>query len=347
MNATASLRWLGDPTPNLTEIRGALLDVMDAGNWASELIQRNRELFKQHTVRKEPLDIHDVVRDVAVLAQTRLQDRRVVLTTSLASGLPAVVGDRIELQQVLLNLIVNSIDATESIDPGARRIDVATTLIPTGVVKVSVRDNGVGLDGVDVRQMFSLSYTTKANGTGIGLSLSRSIVEAHGGTLWAEPNADGGATFSFTVPVHGTHPQQQPAVAGVTTSGDDSREPSGRHRHPHDRSTAAVISDTFTPHRVSSDLTHEMPWVTLTSLDRRRVAPSRCSYCTAESAVSIQGAASSTRSSWKRRVLLGVSVSALAVCLLVVLAASPSILRPPAGSSPVASPTCSKASTLP
>jgi len=103
---------------------------------------------------------------------------------------------------VLLNLIVNGIDATESVDPGPRRIVVSTELVAEGLVKVSVSDNGVGLDGVDMQQMFSLSYTTKANGSGIGLSLSRSIVEAHGGTLWAEPNQDAGATFSFTVPVY-------------------------------------------------------------------------------------------------------------------------------------------------
>jgi len=202
VNAKASLRLLGSPSPDLTEIREALLDVADAGHWANEVIQRNRQLFKQHTVQKEPLNIHGVIHEVAVLAETQLQDRRVVLTTPSASALPAVNGDRIELQQVLLNLIVNGIDATESVDPGTRRIVVSTTLLPEGLVKVSVSDNGVGLDGVDMQQMFSLSYTTKATGSGIGLSLSRSIVEAHGGTLWAEPNQDAGATFSFTVPVY-------------------------------------------------------------------------------------------------------------------------------------------------
>jgi PAS domain S-box-containing protein len=213
MNAKASLRWLADATPNLGEVRSALLDVVEAGNWASELIQRNRELFKHHTVRKEPVDIHDVVRDVAALAQMRLQDRRAVLTTSFVPGLPAVIGDRIELQQVLLNLIANAIDAIESVDPGSRRIDVATMLVPNGLVQVCVRDNGIGLDGVDLQRMFSLSYTTKASGTGIGLSLSRSIVEAHGGTLWAQQNADRGATFSFTIPVHRASDESTSATA--------------------------------------------------------------------------------------------------------------------------------------
>jgi PAS domain S-box-containing protein len=201
-NAKASLRLLGSPAPDLTEIREALLDVADAGNWANEVIQRNRQLFRQRTVQKEPVDVHAVIHEVAVLAETQLQNRRTVLTTDSASPLPAVIGDRIELQQVLLNLIVNGIDATESVDPGPRRIVVSTELVAEGLVKVSVSDNGVGLDGVDMQQMFSLSYTTKANGSGIGLSLSRSIVEAHGGTLWAEPNQDAGATFSFTVPVY-------------------------------------------------------------------------------------------------------------------------------------------------
>jgi signal transduction histidine kinase len=217
INAKAALRWLGDMTPNLAEIRGALLDVVDAGNWASELITRNRELFKQHTVQKEPLDMHDIVRDVTVLAHTRLQDCRVVLTTSFAPGLPTVYGDRVELQQVLLNLIANSIDATTAVDPGSRHIDVSTSLTPTGLVKVCVRDNGVGLDGVDMQRLFSLSYTTKPNGSGIGLSLCRAIVEAHGGRLWAEQNTDAGASFSFTVPVHS--PVDASAEAEMPASG--------------------------------------------------------------------------------------------------------------------------------
>ncbi len=118
--------------------------------------------------------------------------------------LPAVNGDRLELQQVLLNLIANSIDAMESVDPGSRLIEVSSSLAPEGIVKVSVSDRGIGLDGVDMQKMFSLSYTTKATGSGVGLSISRSIVEAHGGKLWAERNAGRGATFCFTVPIHST-----------------------------------------------------------------------------------------------------------------------------------------------
>jgi signal transduction histidine kinase len=203
MNAKTCLQWIGDATPDLHEIRAALLDVVDAGRHADEVIRRNRELFKHHTVQKAPLDINDVIGDVTVLARTRLHGSDVILSTSLAGDLPPVNGDRVELQQVLLNLIANSIDALDTVDPGSRSIEVSSSLTD-GVVKVSVRDTGVGLDGVDVQRMFTLSYTTKQSGTGVGLAVSRSIVEAHGGRLWAEQNPDGGATFSFTVPAHQT-----------------------------------------------------------------------------------------------------------------------------------------------
>jgi signal transduction histidine kinase len=152
-------------------------------------------------VEKEPLDIHDVIREVVVLAAARFQASQISLVLSFAPELPGVVGDRLELQQVIFNLLLNSIDATESVAAGQRRIEVSTSHLPIGMVQISVSDNGIGLDGVDTQRMFSLFYTTKANGTGIGLSLSRSIVEAHGGQLWAETNPYGGATFTFTVPV--------------------------------------------------------------------------------------------------------------------------------------------------
>jgi signal transduction histidine kinase len=135
------------------------------------------------------------------LAGPRLRGSQVTLATSLARDLPAITGDRIELQQVLLNLIANALDATDHLEQGLRRIEISTLPV-AGFVQVSVTDNGVGLAGVDQKRLFTLSYTTKANGSGIGLSLSRSIVDAHGGRLWAEPNPGRGATFRFTVPVH-------------------------------------------------------------------------------------------------------------------------------------------------
>ena len=201
MSARASLQWLGDAKPDLTEIRAALVDIVDASKHADDLIQRNRELFKEHTVGKEPLDINEIVRQVAGLAGTQLQSGQVTLTTSLAPELPPIIADRIELQQVLLNLILNAIDATEPLDPGTRRIDISTCLVPDDLVQVSVCDNGIGLARVNTQRMFSFWYTTKPNGTGIGLSLSRSIVEAHAGRLWAEQNSGPGATFFFTLPV--------------------------------------------------------------------------------------------------------------------------------------------------
>jgi signal transduction histidine kinase len=155
-------------------------------------------------VQKELLECNTVIVEAAVMARPKLESSQVSLITSLADRLPKIEGDRIELQQVLLNLIVNAIDAMEAVDPASRRLTVSTALVPSGAVRVSVHDNGVGLGGVDMQRLFALSYTTKATGTGVGLSISRSIIEAHGGRLWAEPGESGGATFCFTVPAAGT-----------------------------------------------------------------------------------------------------------------------------------------------
>jgi PAS domain S-box-containing protein len=203
MNAKTCLRWISDAAPDLTEIRAALVDVVEAGNRADEVIRRSRELFRHHTVQKTSLDINQVIEDVTVLARDRLVGSGVALVPSLAPNLPAVYGDRVELQQVLLNLIGNSIDAMETIEPGSRLIEVITSRTDD-MVKVSVSDTGIGLEGVDVHRMFTLAYTTKPAGTGVGLAVSRSIIEAHGGRLCAEENDSRGATFSFTVPLHST-----------------------------------------------------------------------------------------------------------------------------------------------
>jgi signal transduction histidine kinase len=201
INTKTCLRWLGGGAPDLGEVRSALSDVVDSVQRADEIIRRNRELFKHHTVQKTMVDVRGIISEVEALARSRLLADHVTLITSVTGEVPLVLADRVELQQVLLNLIGNSIDAMESVDPRARRIEISSSVTPDGNVKISVRDSGVGLEGVDRDRMFALSYTTKASGTGVGLSISRAIVEAHGGRLWAEDNHGGGATFSFTLPV--------------------------------------------------------------------------------------------------------------------------------------------------
>lgn len=204
LNARTSLRWLNERAPDLSQVRAALLDIVDAGQRADDVISRNRELFRHQRVQKGPIDLNEVVRETAVLARQRLQTNHVTLVTSLADGLPPADGDRVELQQVLLNLTTNAIDAMEFVQPDRRRIAITTSLARDGVLQVAVSDTGVGLAGVDTQQMFTISYTTKSRGSGVGLSISRAIVDAHGGELWAEQNDGEGATFYFTIPVRST-----------------------------------------------------------------------------------------------------------------------------------------------
>jgi signal transduction histidine kinase/ABC-type uncharacterized transport system substrate-binding protein len=201
MNAKTCLRWLTGSAPDMSEVHAALTDIVEAGQRADQIIIRNRELFRHRTVQKAALDLTAVIHHVEILARSRLHKSHITLVTSVSPDVPLVHGDRVELEQVLLNLIVNSIEALDGVHPGTRLIEVLSSLSPDGSVKVSVRDTGIGLDEVDRDRMFALSYTTKASGTGVGLAISRSIVEAHGGQLWAEQSTGRGATFSFTLPV--------------------------------------------------------------------------------------------------------------------------------------------------
>jgi PAS domain S-box-containing protein len=205
-NAKACFHWLGREAPDVGEVREALLDVVAAGQRADRMIQRNRELFDHRTVERVPLDLDAVFRETIVLARGRVRSSGVTLAVADAAGLPWVLGDAVSLQQVLLNLISNSIDAMDGGSAGSKRIDVSASVHPGGMVQVSVKDTGVGLVAVDRERMFELSYTTKAGGSGVGLSISRAIVEAHGGELTASDNAESGATFSFTVPVAAVAP---------------------------------------------------------------------------------------------------------------------------------------------
>jgi signal transduction histidine kinase len=198
LNAKAALQSLPDAGPGVEDARASLRNVIEAGQRAADVTRRNRELFRSRTVRTSPVDINRVIEETRAFAARRLSDGGVAVTTTLADNLPEVRGDRVELQQVLLNLIANAIDATES--RPTRRIWIRSSPDASGV-GVEVGDNGVGLDGVDTSRMFTLSYTTKPEGTGVGLSVSRAIVDAHGGRIWAEPNSEGGASFYFTIPL--------------------------------------------------------------------------------------------------------------------------------------------------
>lgn len=199
-SARASMRFLRQGAAE--DAAEALSCVLDASKRADAVIERNRELFRNRGVRRDRIDLNTVVGEAARMARPRLESGHVSLVMSL-SDVPPVEGDAIELQQVLLNLIANAVDAMETTSSRARRLTLATSCLATGGVQVSVSDTGVGLDGVDMDRLFAMSYTTKATGTGVGLSVSRSIVDAHGGRLWAEPAPGGGAVFSFTIPAAG------------------------------------------------------------------------------------------------------------------------------------------------
>jgi len=164
------------------------------------VINRNRGMFSRRRGGKQVLDVNGIIRAVVPLARTRLHRSRVQLEMSLEPGLPGVVGDGVELQQVLLNIFLNGIEAVEAANPPVRQLSVQTGATMDGHVQIRVRDTGVGLHGLDVKDLFTPFYTTKPSGTGVGLSISRFIVEDHGGRLWAESNEDIGATFVVMIP---------------------------------------------------------------------------------------------------------------------------------------------------
>jgi len=215
LNARTCLKWLSDPEPDLAEVRATLSEVIDAGKRADAIITRNRELFRHRIVEKHRLSVNDLMREVEALASSRLRMHRVRLETTIAGDLPEVFADRIELSQLLLNLIANAIDAMQGLEVTSRVVTITAQATREQEVEVSVRDAGAGLAGVDLERMFTTGYSTKPKGTGVGLSICRAIVEAHGGRIRATPNQGSGATFSFTIPV--ADPQKKHAVPRDTT----------------------------------------------------------------------------------------------------------------------------------
>jgi len=198
-SAGACARWLAADPPAMAEARSTLDHIVADGKRAREVISRIRALTKRQALRMDLLDLNREILEVLALTEQELRSHDIVLETRLDSTLPQVRGDRVQLQQVLLNLILNAIEAMSAVNDRRRELTVVSAQDRGGAV-VEVRDCGIGLDQERAERVFDAFYTTKAEGLGIGLSISRSIVEAHGGRLWAAPNPPHGAVFGFSLP---------------------------------------------------------------------------------------------------------------------------------------------------
>jgi PAS domain S-box-containing protein len=199
INGNACLRWMAGDPPNMDEAREAVQRIIRDGKRASEVIARIRNLSKKGATEKEPLDLNEIIAEVVAFVQGELRRTRTTLRTDLARDLPKVVGDRVQLQQVVLNLVLNGLEAMGAVAERPRELTIETKREDAEHVRVAVRDVGVGLDSESIHRLFDAFYTTKRGGMGMGLSISRSIIENHGGRLWAVPNDGPGATFLFTV----------------------------------------------------------------------------------------------------------------------------------------------------
>jgi PAS domain S-box-containing protein len=202
-NGNACLRWLAIEPPNLDEARESVGRIIRDGHRASEVVERIRALVKKSPPRKDWLDLNEIILDVIALARNEMQRQRVSLKTQLSDDLPPVLGDRIQLQQVVLNLVMNSIEALSGVVDKTRELLVSTGRHESNGALVAVRDSGIGLDSEALDYLFNAFFTTKPDGMGMGLAISRSIIEAHGGRLWATPNELQGASFQFTLMADG------------------------------------------------------------------------------------------------------------------------------------------------
>ena len=199
--ALAARRFLSAEPPNFREVNDALSLIVKEGNRAGEVVGRIRALIKKAPARKDAIAINDAILEVIALTRTEAANNSVSMQTQLAEGLPRVQGDRVQLQQVLLNLIINAIEAMRDVGEQEQELLISTRGELDGV-SVEVRDSGPGFAPASVDRLFEAFYTTKSGGLGLGLSICRSIIEAHNGRLWASPNVPRGATFGFIVPAH-------------------------------------------------------------------------------------------------------------------------------------------------
>jgi PAS domain S-box-containing protein len=198
-NARAGMLFLERSPPNLDKAKVAFGRVVSDADRAKDIVGRVRDQIKKAPPRKERFDLNEAIDEVIVMMQSTIAKNRIVVRTHLMDGLVPIWGDRVQLQQVLLNLALNAAEAMGSVEEGTRELVISTEQDQTGAL-VAVRDSGPGIDPANLDRVFDTFYTTKSSGTGMGLSICRSIIDAHGGKLWAEANQPRGAAFQFTLP---------------------------------------------------------------------------------------------------------------------------------------------------
>jgi len=200
INGNACLRWLAAQPPNLDEAKQAVVRLVKDANRASDIIAQVRALTKSSPPAKDWLQINEIISATVLLLESEIQQNRVLLQTDLSNEVPLIQGDRIQLQQVILNLILNAIEAMNPISDAPHDLIISSAIEPRGVL-ITVQDSGAGLAPENIDRLFNAFYTTKPDGMGMGLAISHSIVEVHGGRIWATPNSPRGAVFQFVLPI--------------------------------------------------------------------------------------------------------------------------------------------------
>ena len=198
-NGNATLRWLAQP--NLGEARQAVHRIIKDSYRASEVIARVRTLVRKAPPRHDWIDLNEIILEVFALAENEARRNRVALKQDLPDDLPRVLGDRVQLQQVILNLVMNGMESIVKHNDGLRELSVASSNHEANTVRVAVRDTGEGLDSTSLDRLFDAFFSTKPGGMGMGLAISRTIIESHGGRLWAAANSPQGAVFQFSLPI--------------------------------------------------------------------------------------------------------------------------------------------------
>jgi C4-dicarboxylate-specific signal transduction histidine kinase len=199
-NADACMMWLSSDPPNLEEARAAVDSIAQQGTRASEVVRHIRAMFTKAAPERTEVQVNDLIRQVSVLIEGAALRNQVAVETELGDDLPTTMGDHVQLQQVIVNLMLNGIEAMSEVTDRPRRLVIRSTMPNPDEVLVAVRDSGVGIAPKDEKRIFDAFFTTKTQGMGMGLSISQSIVESHGGRLWASSNTDHGATVQFTLP---------------------------------------------------------------------------------------------------------------------------------------------------